>query len=226
VLLDEIAIRDRETGEQLDTIPLVDALLDAGHRDVIRGRKGDVLHTNSVRRITAAQAAAVDHPAFVEEHLLVSMRTPSAIGIVDPEAKVFTWVHQGAYRKQHEAIVTEQGELVLFDNLGPPRGQSLVRVFDAASMAQRWTWAGPSKDDPLWSPTLSVAHPLPNGNVMVVEGEGGRAFEVTRPDGDVVWQFHNPHRAGPGDRYVAALFDMVRYRRDDPRIVAVLGPAD
>jgi hypothetical protein len=50
---------------------------------------------------------------------------------------------------------------------------------------------------------------LPNGDVLITESERGRASEITR-DGDVVWEFLSPHRAGPENRLVATLFEVVR----------------
>lgn len=226
ILLDEISFRDRETGEERRAVSLVDALLDGGFLRILRKRRGDVLHTNSLQRITPELAAAVDHPAFVAGHYLVSMRNPSAVGIVDPDKGVFTWVKRGVFDQQHEAVLTATPELLMFDNRGGGKARSRVRVFDVPGMREVWSWGGPSDDDPLWSNILSTVQPLDNGNVLVVEGLGGRAFEVTRPEGDVVWQFHSPHRAGPDGRYIASLFDVVRFSRDDPRIVAVLGPAE
>jgi len=226
ILADEISFRDRETGREQRVIPLVDALLDGGYQRILRQRFGDVLHTNSLQYITAELAAAVHHPAFVEGHWLVSLRNPSAVGIVDPERAVFTWVETGAFEQQHEAVMTTAGELHLYDNLGAGDERSRALVHELPTMRIVWSWEGPSEDDAMWSDILSVVQPLPNGNVLVVEGLGGRAFEVTRPEGDVVWQFHSPHRAGDEDQYVASLFDVRRYSRTDPRIIAVLGPPD
>ena len=53
---------------------------------------------------------------------------------------------------------------------------------------------------------------LPNGNTLIVESWGGRAFEVA-PDGQIVWEFFSPHRAGETEELIAVLFDMVRVPR-------------
>jgi len=51
---------------------------------------------------------------------------------------------------------------------------------------------------------------LPNGNTLITESENGKAFEVT-PEGKIVWEFFNPHRAGDNNELIAALYDVVRY---------------
>lgn len=37
---------------------------------------------------------------------------------------------------------------------------------------------------------MGKQQPLENGNILIAEADGGRAFEVTR-DGEVVWEFIN-----------------------------------
>jgi hypothetical protein len=43
-----------------------------------------------------------------------------------------------------------------------------------------------------FSPYISGARRLPNGNTLITEGMFGRMFQVT-PEGDIVWEYINPH---------------------------------
>ena len=56
---------------------------------------------------------------------------------------------------------------------------------------------------------------LSNGNTLIVESDAGRAFEVDR-GGEIVWEYYNPHRAGPHGELIATLFDVVRLPEDFP----------
>ncbi|HSN89535.1 MAG TPA: hypothetical protein VL025_22425, partial [Thermoanaerobaculia bacterium] len=56
---------------------------------------------------------------------------------------------------------------------------------------------------------------LPNGNTLLTESENGRAIEVT-PEGRIVWELYNPHRAGESNELVAVLFEVVRLPPDFP----------
>jgi len=47
----------------------------------------------------------------------------------------------------------------------------------------------------LFSPIMSNAQRLWNGNTMITEGISGRLFEVT-PEGEVVWEYVNPTSVG------------------------------
>ena len=51
----------------------------------------------------------------------------------------------------------------------------------------------------LFSPIMSNAQRLWNGNTMITEGISGRLFEVT-PQGEVVWEYVNPYFSGPTAR--------------------------
>jgi hypothetical protein len=48
--------------------------------------------------------------------------------------------------------------------------------------------------------------PLPNGNVLIVEAEEGRVFEVA-PDGRIVWSYISPF----DEDHVAKISDAIRY---------------
>ena len=59
-----------------------------------------------------------------------------------------------------------------------------------------WSFHGVSPNS-FYSPYISGAQRLPNGNTLVCSGAHGHMFEVT-PDGDIVWEYINP----VGDRLV------------------------
>ena len=45
--------------------------------------------------------------------------------------------------------------------------------------------------------------------MLITESDNGRAIEITR-DKEVVWEFYNPHRAGPAEELIATLFELKR----------------
>ena len=53
-----------------------------------------------------------------------------------------------------------------------------------------WRFHGVSPNS-FYSPFISGAQRLPNGNTLVCSGAHGHMFEVT-PQGDVVWEYINP----------------------------------
>jgi hypothetical protein len=170
---------------------------------------GDIFHSNSVERLDGRAESA--HPAFKEGRLLISLLGLNAIAIVDPQQEKVVWTHSGEYHEQHDPKILANGNLLLFDNQRPP-GPSAVLEYEPSTMRKVWEFRG-SPAEPFFSKALGTAERLPNGNTLISESDYGRAFEVT-PDGNIVWEFHNPQHAGEDDRFVAALPEMIRLPPD------------
>ena len=64
-----------------------------------------------------------------------------------------------------------------------------------------------------YSRYISGQERQPNGNTLITESEAGRAVEIT-PEGQIVWQFHNPGRGGDQDQYIATLPEVLRLPAD------------
>ena len=82
---------------------------------------------------------------------------------------------------------------------------------DPATKAIVWKY----QDTPVWnffSPRISSAQRLPNGNTQICEGLFGRLLEVT-PDGDLVWEYVNPYFGGPPDKPKEAANQLFRAYR-------------
>lgn len=76
---------------------------------------------------------------------------------------------------------------------------SKVIEFDPITLEVKWTFsANDLGENPVWhqhrfySPLVSDAQRLPNGNTFIDEGTEGRFLEVT-PDNEVVWEYVYPH---------------------------------
>ena len=109
-----------------------------------------------------------------------------------------------------------EGNILVFDNggwagYGPPnpgsptgfqnalRDYSRVLEFDPTTLKIVWQYtpveAGylhPVDSNRFYSPFISSAQRLPNGNTLITEGSGGRICEVT-VDHDLVWEYISPY---------------------------------
>jgi hypothetical protein len=168
-------------------------------------RSGDTFHTNTLELLDGRLAGR--DPAFRQGNVLLSVLKLDALAILDPERGTIVWAKTGKWRRQHQPTFLNNGDLLLFDNVGAA-DRSRVLELDPLSGAVRWQFGdGPGED--LFSKTLGSCQRLPNGDTLITESEGGRALEVT-PDKRIVWEFNSPHRAGSHDELVAVLFEMVR----------------
>ena len=172
-------------------------------------RWGDLFHTNSIEVLDGRFAGI--NPAFAKGSFLLSSRHLNSVFVVSQETGEVVWAMRAAFRAQHDARLLDDGSIMLFDNSGRA-GESAVEVYDPQTLAIRWEYVG-SEEKPFYTQFCGASQRLPNGNTLITESDNGRAFEVTT-DGDIVWEFYNPHRAGENDEFIAALFQMDRLPRD------------
>jgi len=216
-LIEDVVVELSPEGELVHVVSLFDALEAAEGTPKLAERvaaalaegTGDVLHANASRWLSPDR---VGHwPLAHAGDVLLSMRNMDLLALMDLDASRITWTASGAWRGQHQPELQPNGRLLLFDNAhGTTR--SHVLELDPSTGEITWSWSG-TDDDPLWSATCGSVQGLANGNVLVVESDGGRAFEVAR-EGTVVWRFDNPWRAGAQGELVATLFDCMRLPPD------------
>lgn len=173
----------------------------------------DPLHTNAVQVLDGSLAE--QSPAFRKGNVLISARNIDMIAVVDLDLGEIVWVLDGMWRHQHASKLLENGNLLVFDNLGN-RGFSKVIEFNPFSQAVAWTFEG-NEQNRFRCGLLGFNQRLPNGNTLITDSMSGRAFEAT-PDRKIVWEFVNPQtipeRIGRGRPLVAALNGMVRFDDD------------
>jgi hypothetical protein len=114
---------------------------------------------------------------------------------------------------QHDPKFLRNGNMLLFSN-NMNTDSSVVEEFDPVGGEVHWTYRG-TRDHPFYSKYLGTAERLANGNTLITESDGGRAFEVTR-GGETVWEFYNPNRSGSEGEYIATLPELIRLPRDYP----------
>jgi hypothetical protein len=106
-----------------------------------------------------------------------------------------------------------EGNLLVFDNggwggYGPPSGSSQYGIndkhrdysrvieFNPLTLEIEWEYTAEKaayRDQyRFYSPYISSAQRLPNGNTLITEGSDGRLFEVT-PSYQTVWEYINPY---------------------------------
>ncbi len=215
VLEDFIAELDAKTGRQIRRVSLIKAMRGSEFEEDWGQRihlGGDLFHTNSLERLDGR--IADKNPAFRDGNMMVSMLLLDLVAVFDLEQQRITWGKQGPWKLQHDPQVLDSNTVMVFDNKGGGPESSRVLEFDPATWEIVWSYQG-TEDEPFYSETCGLAQRLPNGNTLITESDFGRAFEVTR-EGDVVWEWMNPHRAGTNEEYIATLMEMVRLPVDFP----------
>jgi hypothetical protein len=157
----------------------------------------DPLHLNHVEPLRAALAPAF--PMFAAGDLLVSVRVPSAIMVIDPTSGLIKWSARGPWFGQHDPHFMPNGRISIYDNRdlynydakvrGKPDRASRILSLDPQSGKVETVFEGTLKE-PFVTDAIGKHQYQPNGNLLITESWGGRVFEVT-PTGQKVWEFVN-----------------------------------
>jgi hypothetical protein len=151
-------------------------------------------------------------------NLMVSFRNISTVITIERRTGNIIWkLGAPPLSGQHAPTPLPNGNLLIFDN-GPHRlddtwPHSRVIEVDPATKEIVWKY----QETPVfyfYSPRISNAQRLPNGNTLICEGSFGRFFEVTA-GGDVVWEYVNPYFGGPAGAEVNTVFRVYRYSAEE-----------
>ena len=165
--------------------------------------------------------------------IIVNWRYNASMARIDKKTKKVVWSLTNIdYGQQHDAQELPNGNVLFFANgadlflYGPESGSRVVEVDPRQDNKEVWVYKG---DPPrsFFSWFISGAQRFENGNTLICEGGWGRFFEVM-PDGEIVWEYVNPHIVEyehPAYGKTNVAFRCYRYFADSPEIGGRL-PAD
>jgi hypothetical protein len=210
---EDYAILLSPDGREKSKLSLLECFQNSPYSPLLREMPdiGDVFHTNTLEVLDGRLSEHSD--VFREGNLLISVWVLNTIAVVDPSSSSVVWALNGMWRRQHQPTVLDNGNLLIFDNHGND-GWSRVIEFDPFTQRIDWMYSG-DPPEAFLSLTCGSCQRLPNGNTLITESDYGRAFEVT-PEGEIVWEYSSPHRAGENDELIATLFEMIRLPPDFP----------
>ncbi|MEM7042938.1 MAG: arylsulfotransferase family protein [Pseudomonadota bacterium] len=187
-ILTEISILELLEKNDLDGLLYMDDFDDI-QRDRAR-TTGDTLHLNDVEVFPPDLSSDVFDPG----DLMVSLRNIHTILVFDPETEEIVYQQSGGFVGQHDPDFIGGDRISVFDNAATfdeEAQQSRVIIFDAAAaVAEPDVYFEGSDDKPFYTRVMGKHQWLDNGNLLLTEATGGRAFEIDR-DGDIVWQHLN-----------------------------------
>src|SRR6516164_7712293 len=134
-----------------------------------------------------------------DRNIMLSFRNISTVVMIDRRTGEIYWkLGAPPLSGQHAPTILPNGHILLFDN-GPHRLDetfpfSRVLEIDPATKNIVWKYQEAPVSN-FFSPRISNAQRLPNGNTLINEGWFGRFFEVP-PEGAVVWEYVNPYFGG------------------------------
>ncbi|QGY40295.1 hypothetical protein GM415_09210 [Pseudodesulfovibrio cashew] len=190
------AIKVSTEGKILREIKLFDVLKDNGLYGLLTMAttkqmdttvSGDTLHLNDVEVFPRHMKEGF----FRHGDVMISLRNPNAILVLTPDGKV-KYASIGKYVRQHDPDFVDGNSFSVFDNnniTGAAHPSSRIVLEHAPSGKTETIYEG-TDATPFFTDIMGKHQWLPNGNLLITETRGGRAFEVA-PGGEIVWDYHN-----------------------------------
>lgn len=176
---DEDSVLKIGQGPRSVSPPLPPLMMDHGSAS----RKGDFLHTNSVRVLN--RSLAPKFPLFKQGQVLISLLYPNTLTVIDPQTHSVVWASSGIWRGQHDAEFLDNGNILLYDNYGSPKGS---RILEYDPRTQAIAWCYPRENSNFFRAlSRGMKQRLPNGNTLIVDPDAGRLVEVTL-NKECVWE--------------------------------------
>jgi len=211
-------------GKVLEEINVIDAILKGGYQAILLHGDTltpDPLHLNDIELVTEELAQRI--PQIKAGDFLISLRSPDALAVIGQETKAVVWSMVGPFLGQHDPDIFGDGTLLVFDNKAwvkqstpvrwleqpQPWGFSRILRLDPATQQVLWSFEG-STAFPFYTSIQGKQQILGNGNILVSDPEGGRAFEISPAHGNrVVWEYVNKLE-GKGDGVLGRVTEATR----------------
>jgi len=176
-------------GETIREISILKCFMNSNYAPVFYHgpKKGDCLHTNTVEVIEKPHSRSSS--IFNKGLILISVREYNLLALIDPVKEKVTWTMSGMWIKQHHPTLVEDGNLMVFDNLGKKEKSRIIEI-DPLTKKIEWIYEG-NEQHPFYTKVGGICQRLPNGNTLITEYDKGRIFEVNELN-EIVWEFINP----------------------------------
>lgn len=188
---------DPEDGAIIRKISFIDDIIEANDQMGIFGLlrndklnpseyRFDPFHPNDIEILSPDRAAAF--PQFAAGDIMISLRTPNLVAVLDPVSLKVKWWQHGPWHRQHDPDFQADGTITVFDNR-LDMGHSQIVKIDPRSRAWSSLFRG-SDEIPFYTRMRGQHQVLENGNLLVTPANSGRVLEVS-PQGELAWEFQN-----------------------------------
>lgn len=212
-----------EDGEEIETLSVLDVLFENYLvRYLAKARVAtptDLTHLNDIEALPSA--IADEYPLFEAGDLVISLRAPDLVLVVDPDTRVVKWYASEPWVQQHDPDFIGDGWIGVFDNArdetrrGDLLGGSRILAVQPHSGRSKLLFPTPASD-PFYTAYLGKWQLLPGGNMLLTEGRTGRLVEVA-PDGSTLWEwFQEPY----SQSLSIELIEGTRYDLDPARVAS------
>lgn len=152
--------------------------------------RGNTLHLNDVEVYPSTLPAGFFQPGDV----MISLRNVNSVLVIDPKTWTVKHSISNLFTRQHDPDFIDGNTITVYDNNNrfsddDPRASSRIVAITVPDNHLKVLFAG-NTQIPFFTKVLGKQQTLANGNLLLTEGRGGRAIEIT-PDGRLAWEFIN-----------------------------------
>ena len=212
LLWDDTIVRVDASGAVVQKLSIARLIYEGGlehifHKHTLVGDR-ELTHSNSVQELSAELAPAF--PMFEAGDLLLSLRAPHLVLVVNPDTREIKWHQSGPWAWQHDALFQPDGTITLFNNnhrmerpavrdfslltswhrYNPDLHSNILRVHPADGRVEVVAGREISAESHFYTRNRGQHQMLPGGGVLVVEAEAGRVVQLN-PQGQIIWEYIN-----------------------------------
>jgi len=119
--------------------------------------------------------------------LLLSFRNNHLVAVVDPKTKKLKWWSTGPWKFQHDPDFTSDGKISVYSNNTDYGRSEIIKIDPVSKNVENELEKG---DLFFYSKTQGKHQYLPNGNLLIIMPDEGRAVQVTS-EGNKVFEYNN-----------------------------------
>jgi hypothetical protein len=196
--LEEYILKFSPDGELLKKVSIIDVIYGSKYEAVMFADRDfkvehtgrEITHINDIEVLDQSMSDAFE--LFDTGDILVSMRDLNLLVVIDPELEKIKWSMTGPYLRQHDPDFLPTGRISVYDNRQTHvDGNVFSRILELDAVTQNvYVLYEGDDENPFFSGIMGKQQHLLNGNILITETMGGRAFEVT-VEGEVVWSYVN-----------------------------------
>jgi hypothetical protein len=224
-LLDSIYVLSPD-GKELSTVDIIDTFRDTPYKDLLRitdpvwRALGDYFHTNSISVLRNDVKYSI--PGVKPGMVLVSIRNPDVLCIIDIEKRRTVWASRGPWKQQHSAYFTPDGMISVYDNQGWGKRRTRVMEFDPLTLKETWSFPK-RKEDYFYSNIRGRSALLPNGNVTIAKSNDGHIIEVNR-NSRALWEVKVEREYQNGETVRQIVSTGLRYTKEELPFMSGIDP--
>ncbi len=156
----------------------------------------DPFHVNGIDLVNEAAAAQLQALGITEARagdLFVSLRSASAVVVMDSATGLIRHVIYGPMVDQHSPATLPDGDLLVFDNIGgSDDGRKISRILKIGLSPVRFEqlFPGPDGVEGMFSLEQGAVNVSADGSrALIAETLGGRVLEVDLETGETLWAY-------------------------------------